>query len=201
MLTASFGSGLPPAAAMSPPALWTRISIGPSEREVSSTTRSMSAPLVRSPSTRMVRTPCADCTASATAVSVVPSPYSAGPFSRMPCSATSAPRLASRSANARPRPRPAPVTSATLPVSMRAASFAVMIVLLFLPLPACGERSDRAAIRVRGVQAYPRTAAIAEIHQPPHPNPLPASGEREHAAFGADAIRQSTTLSLPRDRG
>ena len=70
----------------------------------------------------MVRTPCAAATSAATAVSVDPSPYSAGPFSRMPWMATSAPRLASRSAKARPSPRPAPVTSATLPSSVRAAS-------------------------------------------------------------------------------
>src|ERR1700738_5002530 len=127
ILTASFGSGLPPAAAMSPPALWIRISIGPSFCAVVSTTRSMSAPFVRSPRTLMVRTPCSAATASATAVRVEPSPYSAGPFSRMPWMATSAPRLASRRAKARPRPRPAPVTSATLPTSDRAASSDVML--------------------------------------------------------------------------
>jgi hypothetical protein len=44
MPTASFGSGLPPLAAMSPPALWTRISIAPNCCVVVSTTRAMSAP-------------------------------------------------------------------------------------------------------------------------------------------------------------
>ena len=38
------------------------MSIGPNSFVVVSTTRAMSAPLVRSPSTRMVRTPCAAAT-------------------------------------------------------------------------------------------------------------------------------------------
>src|SRR5262245_36300494 len=49
------------------------------------------------------------------------------------------------------------------------------------PLPACGERSDREAIRVRG-----RLRKSERLEAPPHPvrgfaahHPLPASGERE----------------------
>ena len=91
--------------------------MGRSTASVSATTRSISSERVRSPSTLTVRTPCAAATSSATAVRVVPSPYSAGPFSRIPWIATSAPIAASRSAKARPSPRPAPVTSATLPTS------------------------------------------------------------------------------------
>src|SRR4051794_6294445 len=144
MLMASFGSGLPPLAAMSPPALWTRISIGPSCIVAVSTTRAMSALEVRSPSTRMVFTPCALATSSATAVNVVPSPYSAGPFSRMPWIATSAPMAASFSAKARPSPRPAPVTNATLPLSARAPSFDAICVLLNVRVLFCREiEADR----------------------------------------------------------
>ena len=117
--TASFGSGLPPWAAMSPPALCTRISIGPSSASTVAITCSTCAASVRSPSTRQVRTPCASPIACAVSVSVVPSPYSAGPCSRMPCTPIGQPSAASRSANARPSPRPAPVTRATCPSSSR----------------------------------------------------------------------------------
>jgi hypothetical protein len=44
------------------------------------------------------------------------------------------------------------------------------------PLPA-GERSDREAIRVRGIE-------LLDILEPPHPNPLPC-GERERAELVA----------------
>jgi hypothetical protein len=37
------------------------------------------------------------------------------------------------------------------------------------PLPACGERSDREAVRVRG-----RIRETEHLETPPHPNPLPA---------------------------
>src|SRR5882724_2610281 len=141
IVIASFGSGLPPLAAMSPPALWTRISIGPSSRLAVSTTRAMSPPSVRSPSTRMVRTPWVAATSSATAVSVDPSPYSAGPFSRMPWIATSAPMPASFSAKARPSPRPAPVTNATLPLSARAPSCDAM-----MSSPGCENVSRRRSV-------------------------------------------------------
>ena len=97
-------------------------------------------------------------TASAAAVSVVPSPNSAGPFSRMPWIATLAPSAASRSAKARPSPRPAPVTSATLPASARAASCDVIDVLLICErqsareIEADGERLDEAHRRDQGAQ-------------------------------------------------
>jgi hypothetical protein len=42
------------------------------------------------------------------------------------------------------------------------------------PRPACGERSDCAAIRVRGT-----IRACECVESPPHPDPLPASGARE----------------------
>lgn len=161
MPTASFGSGLPPLAAMSPPALWTRMSIGPNSFVAVSTTRAMSAPWVRSPSTRIVRTPCVAATCSATAVSVDPSPYSAGPSSRMPWIAISAPRLASRSANARPSPRPAPVTSATLPISARAAS---CVAMMYSPdLRNVSQRRDRGRWRAPapGTSARPACAGPA----------------------------------------
>ena len=115
MKTQSLGLGLPPAAAMSPPALWTRMSMGPRARSASATTRATSSVRVRSPRMRTVFTPCALPISSAVAVSVVPSPNSAGPFSRMPWTAMDAPIFARVSAKARPRPRPAPVTSATWP--------------------------------------------------------------------------------------
>jgi len=62
----------------------------------------------------------------AVAVSVVPSPYSAGPFSRMPCTPIAAPSPASVSAKARPSPRPAPVTRATRPWSGLSVIFRVL---------------------------------------------------------------------------
>ncbi len=48
------------------------------------------------------------------------------------------------------------------------------------PLPACGERSDCEAIRVRG-----RIRESEHVEAPPHPNPLPARGERERAVLSA----------------
>jgi hypothetical protein len=52
------------------------------------------------------------------------------------------------------------------------------------PRPACGERSDREAIRVRGpLHESERESERAE--RPPHPDPLPASGARERAEFAA----------------
>ena len=42
------------------------------------------------------------------------------------------------------------------------------------PLPACGERSPRFARRVRGT-----LRESERVESPPHPDPLPASGERE----------------------
>jgi hypothetical protein len=63
------------------------------------------------------------------------------------------------------------------------------------PLPACGERSDRAAIRVRGpTQESERLEGLWQplrahelrrlrrVEAPPHPDPLPARGGREHGA-------------------
>jgi DNA helicase II / ATP-dependent DNA helicase PcrA len=47
-----------------------------------------------------------------------------------------------------------------------------------LPLPACGERSPREARRVRGTLQTLRPA-----ESPPHPDPLPASGERESTSL------------------
>src|SRR5580704_14760895 len=51
-----------------------------------------------------------------------------------------------------------------------------------VPLPACGERSDRAAIRVRGPlrESERRILTLRIVERPPHPDPLPARGEREH---------------------
>src|SRR5260370_20293162 len=48
------------------------------------------------------------------------------------------------------------------------------------PRPACGERSDREAIRVRG-----RFRKSELGGPPPHPDLLPASGEKETAEFAA----------------
>jgi tRNA(Ile)-lysidine synthase len=45
---------------------------------------------------------------------------------------------------------------------------------LFSPLPACGERSASAASRVRGANRK-----SSSVVSPPHPDPLPAGGERE----------------------
>ena len=53
-----------------------------------------------------------------------------------------------------------------------------------LPLPACGERSDREAIRVRG-----RLRESERFSSAPHPDPLPASGERE--------LKRRDFLTLP----
>ena len=106
--TASFGSGLPPAAAMSPPALCTRMSIGPSSASTSATTRATCAPSVRSPSVRQTGTPCASAIARAVAVSVVPSPYSAGPCSRMPCTPTGAAERRETLGERAPEPAPRP---------------------------------------------------------------------------------------------
>jgi hypothetical protein len=62
------------------------------------------------------------------------------------------------------------------------------------PLPACGERSDRAAIRVRGPFHESERSlnpwkphefelrTLRYVEKPPHPDPLPASGEREKSA-------------------
>ncbi len=88
MWTASFGSGLPPAAAMSPPALWTRMSMAPSSATTVSMLRSTSAAFVRSARIFTVRTPCPPAIARATSVSVSVPPYSDGPCSRMPCTPT-----------------------------------------------------------------------------------------------------------------
>jgi hypothetical protein len=46
-----------------------------------------------------------------------------------------------------------------------------------LPLPACGERSDREAIRVRGPfrESEPQILRLRIVEKPP----LPARGERE----------------------
>ena len=51
-------------------------------------------------------------------VRVVPSPYSAGPSSRIPWTSMEHPSEARCSAKARPRPRPAPVTRAVFPVAV-----------------------------------------------------------------------------------
>jgi DNA helicase II / ATP-dependent DNA helicase PcrA len=47
-----------------------------------------------------------------------------------------------------------------------------------LPLPACGERSPREARRVRGT-----LQTLKPAESPPHPDPLPASGERESTSL------------------
>jgi hypothetical protein len=51
-----------------------------------------------------------------------------------------------------------------------------------VPLPACGERSDRAAIRVRGLfrESERQIFMLRIVERSPHPDPLPASGAREH---------------------
>jgi hypothetical protein len=61
------------------------------------------------------------------------------------------------------------------------------------PRPACGERSDRAAIRVRGAlrESEPDERA-------PHPNPLPAkSGEREQGSIAAAPQPKHIPLYAP----
>src|SRR5262249_5615265 len=59
---------------------------------------------------------------------------------------------------------------------------------LSAPLPACGERSTREARRGRGRcrraelgRFGERFAKLRPAATPPHPDPLPASGEREFA--------------------
>src|SRR5713226_9399483 len=48
------------------------------------------------------------------------------------------------------------------------------------PLPACGERVPSEARRVRGTLRH-----AERVEYPPHPDPLPASGERENARRSA----------------
>src|SRR5690348_1903264 len=55
------------------------------------------------------------------------------------------------------------------------------------PLPACGERSPRSCTASEG--GSPRTALL---ETPPHPNPLPASGER-----GRTAVAETPLDILP----
>src|SRR5882724_491836 len=60
------------------------------------------------------------------------------------------------------------------------------------PRPACGERSDCGAIRVRGT--LPR-GELSE--RAPHPNPLPAkSGEREKRSVAASPPTQPNLIML-----
>jgi hypothetical protein len=65
-----------------------------------------------------------------------------------------------------------------------------------VPLPACGERSDREAVRVRG--RCHRSEPLRIAATPPHPNPLPASGEREHAVPAATLRLKTVTLECTR---
>src|SRR6266849_1668682 len=92
--------------------------MGPSVPMTVSITRSTSSMRVRSPSTGVAATANRRAISPAVSLSVVPSPYSAGPCSRIPCRPILQPKPASRSAKARPRPRPPPVTRATLPASI-----------------------------------------------------------------------------------
>src|SRR3954471_6396782 len=112
--SALFGFGLPPAAAMSPPAALTRIVPGPSARSTSIAIAGTRASSLMSPRTTQVRPPML-ATSACDAARSANSPNSAGACSSRSCTATLAPSSASRFATACPKPRPDPVTSATCP--------------------------------------------------------------------------------------
>ena len=76
----------------------------------------------------------------------------------------------------------------------RAASPASRGVAQKSPLPACGERSSEA--RVRGPLSEFVLGSLCPAERPPHPNLLPARGEKERACVSVTA---STTLQR-RDR-
>ncbi len=116
--TTSLGSGLPPAAAISPPALCTRMSMGPSSALAVATVRSMSSD-AREVAEDLDGAHAMRLGDGAGDISqrLACRRTRTGPCSRMPCTAMWQPSAASRSAKARPSPRPAPVTSATWPSS------------------------------------------------------------------------------------
>src|ERR1700683_3523128 len=66
-----------------------------------------------------------------------------------------------------------PIRSALSPQKCRSPAHG----LSASPRPACGERSDREAIRVRG--RFGEAEALRLVEKPPHPDPLPARGARE----------------------
>src|SRR3954451_16746314 len=114
--SALLGSGLPPAAPMSPPAQLTRMSTLPSSSAIVRDIASTAAGSPMLPSTEGPRPP---WRAMSCATSSIPlaSPYLAGCSASRSWMATSAPSAASLSAIARPRPRPEPVTKAILPAN------------------------------------------------------------------------------------
>src|ERR1051326_9080536 len=124
--TASFGSGLPalgarvPAAPMSPPAAWTRMSTRPNRRWISARTRSTVGASLRSPWTAYVSTWCAAAISSATALSDGASPNARVEVGEVPWTTTLAPRLARCAAMPRPSPREEPVIHATRPANSAA---------------------------------------------------------------------------------
>ena len=120
MFSASLGLGLPPLAAMSPPAQLTRMEIGPSAASTFFTIAAISSSLVMSPMTEITLPVPRFDSSSASAVRLGLSPNAAGASSLMSCSATAAPPFSKVSAIMRPRPRPEPVTSATAPWKLNA---------------------------------------------------------------------------------
>ena len=116
MPRASFGTGLPPAAPMSPPAQLTRMCTSPSAASMSAFIFATAAGSPMLPVTATTFTPW-PATSFATASMSANSPYLAGCARSRSWIATSAPSSASRSAMTRPRPRPDPVTKAVLPLS------------------------------------------------------------------------------------
>src|SRR5688572_2406031 len=113
MPRALLGLGLPPFAAMSPPALLTRMEMGPSVLSILWTMAATSSSLAMLAQAAMVLEPVAVASWAATSSQDLASPNSAGASWHTSWMATEAPRWARRVAMARPRPRPEPVTSAT----------------------------------------------------------------------------------------
>src|SRR5271166_4901788 len=179
MPSASFGSGLPPKAPMSPPAQLTRISTRPSLASISSFIFATAALSPMLPLTAATLPPWrAICFATASRSGA--SPYLAGAVQDRSWIARSAPSSARRSAIARPSPRPDPVTKAILPAS----SLVMPLIPLFRPKSdgahirgAPADHFEFIALDCGVLAALPRRAIIGPVREAVDPRSREACGK------------------------
>src|ERR1700722_7038136 len=180
MPSASLGSGLPPAAPMSPPAQLTSMSTRPSLASMSSFIFATAALSPMFPLTAATLPPCR-AIPFATASRSAASRYLAGPVQVRSWIATSAPSSASRSAITRPSPRPEPVTNAILPASSLVIHQSPVLSAKANRVHVAGAAADHRQFVIRDcaiVAALPGRAKVGVVREAIDPRRREAGGER-----------------------
>src|ERR1700729_327874 len=180
MPSASLGSGLPPAAPMSPPAQLTSMSTRPSLASMSSFIFATAALSPMFPPPRALFPPCR-AIPFATASRSAASPYFAGPVQVRSWIATSAPSSASRSAITRPSPPPEPVTNAILPASSLVIHQSPVLSAKANRVHVAGAAADHRQFVIRDcaiVAALPGRAKVGVVREAIDPRRREAGGER-----------------------